>query len=84
MHLFIHAVSKITSYKRQKTLSLHVCLQFKKRQVSICGMFVRETLTVDVEEQRFAAVKLKRVCLPPSGEGADMSQSLSWKLRRKL
>lgn len=52
-------------------------------QVSIYVMFVYERLTVDGEEQHFAAVKMKRVCLPPSGEGAGMSQSLSWKLRRK-
>lgn len=55
----------------------------KKRLVCIYVMFAYEMLTVDGEEKHFTAVKLKRVCLPPSVEGAGMSQSLSWKLRRK-
>lgn len=45
-------------------------------------MFAYETLTVDSGEKHFAAVKMKRVCLPPSVEGAGTSDSLSWKLRR--
>lgn len=55
----------------------------KKGHVINYVMFVYETLTVDGEEQNLAAVKMKRVCLPPSGKGAGMSQPLSWKLRRK-
>lgn len=50
---------------------------------NIYEMFVYETVTADSGEQHFAAVKKKRVCLPPSVEGAGMSHWLSWKLRRK-
>lgn len=54
-----------------------------ERPICIYVMFAYERLTVDSGEKHFAAVKMKRVCLPPSVEGARMSQSLSWKLRRK-
>lgn len=42
----------------------------RKRLLCIYVMFACETLTVDSGEKHFGAVKMKRVWLPPSVEGA--------------
>lgn len=76
-HLFSQCIRvwETTVLWRENKSSLESILTFswkkkRKRLLCIYVMFACETLTVDSGEKHFGAVKMKRVWLPPSVEGA--------------